>query len=72
MPKVDKAVGKVHLSPINEARYKRAYLFVNEQQKPYWWFRIDRPGSKQIVRSTKVRYFENSPDHDKEAIKIAW
>lgn len=34
MPKVDKTVERVYLSPINEARYKRAYLFVNEQQKP--------------------------------------
>ena len=72
MPKVDKTVPKVYLSPINEARYKRAYLFVNEQKKPYWWLRLDLPGSRQVVRSTKVRYFEDSPDHDKEAIKVAW
>ena len=72
MPKVDKTVERVYLSPINEARYKRAYLFVNEQQKPYWWIRIDLPGSKQIVRSTGVRYYDNSPEHDKEAIGSAW
>ena len=72
MPKVDKTVDKVFLEPINEARYKRAYLFVNEQKKPYWWLRLDLPGSKQVVRSTKIRYFENSPDHDAEAKKIAW
>ena len=72
MPKVDKTVEKVFLEPINEARYKRAYLFVNEQKKPYWWLRLDLPGSKQVVRSTKIRYFENSPDHDAEAKKVAW
>ena len=72
MPKVDKTVPKVYLSPINEARYKRAYLFVNEQKKPYWWLRLDLPGSRQVVRSTKVRYFDDSPNHDKEAIKVAW
>ena len=73
MPKVDKTVERVYLSPINEARYKRAYLFVNEQQKPYWWIRIDLP-RKQADRSIYWRFVTttNSPEHDKEAIGSAW